>query len=79
MITDAAILHDGDLWIGRRHHEIIAQMRASGVEKPITGEQGFVNSDGAFLNRIDAAAEAIACGQIAKLNWPPRLYSEDLW
>ena len=42
-------------------------------------EQGFLNDKGEFLNRRDAAKEALECGQIQKLNWPPNLYSEDLY
>ena len=41
--------------------------------------RGFVLSDGRFARRKAAAAVAIRAGQIEKLNWPPNLYSEDLW
>lgn len=41
--------------------------------------QGFVTSTRRFVNRVEAAAVAIAAGQIEALQWPPLLYSEDLW
>ena len=41
--------------------------------------QGFLLSDGSFVDRIEGAKIAIESGQILKLNWPPNLYSEDLW
>lgn len=41
--------------------------------------QGFVTSTGRFVDRIEGAELAIKAGQIEKLNWPPQLYSEDLW
>jgi hypothetical protein len=34
---------------------------------------------GRFADRTVAAEHAIATGLIKKLNWPPLLYSEDLW
>lgn len=41
------------------------------------GEQGFVDDEGRFLSRAEAAAHAFACGQIPA----PRLglFSEDVW
>lgn len=45
----------------------------------LTREQGFVDEYGIFLNRIEAAEHALACGQVAKLSRPPELFSEDLW
>ena len=44
-----------------------------------TWEQGFLLSDGRFARRKAAASVALRAGQIEKLNWPPNLYSEDLW
>ena len=42
-------------------------------------EQGFVDEEGTFFDRVSAAAHAIACSQLAALRWPPNLYSEDMW
>lgn len=62
-----------------RHHNVIRDMREKGVPKPIVGTQGFVTNTGRFVDRIEGAKIAIEAGQIQKLNWPPNLYSEDLW
>lgn len=50
-----------------------------GLSKPITGDTGFVNELGEFVDRLTAARIALESGQIEKLNWPPELYSEDLY
>ena len=44
-----------------------------------SGEQGFVDDKGNFLNRVQAGQEAVGSGQLEKLPRPPRLFSEDLW
>jgi hypothetical protein len=41
--------------------------------------QGFLTNTGRYVNRRDAAAIALAAGQIDKLQVTPDLYSEDLW
>ena len=41
--------------------------------------QGFVTSEGRWVDRTEAASIAITAGQIKALKWPPYLYSEDLW
>lgn len=66
-----------------RHCTLIhAEAVAHGRMKPGPQEmrcQGFVTSTGRFVDRIEAAAIAIAAGQIEALKWPPLLYSEDLF
>jgi len=69
-----------------RHHHVVGVMAELGATSAITsgiviavGIQGFVLDDGTFLDRIEAADYAIKCGQIERLQWPPNLYSEDLW
>lgn len=64
-----------------RHHDIIKHMVESGVPAPVTGEQGFIDSSGRFLNRRQAAMVAHAAGQLPRdgLAHPPELYTEDLW
>jgi hypothetical protein len=79
MIVKSAIKQDSIIYTGHRHPNIIHAMVELGLPTPIRGEQGFVDENGVFYNRIDAAAHAIECGQIVKLNWPPNLYSEDLY
>lgn len=69
----------------RHHHTVHALHRmlvneaCEGLVTVARGEQGFVLSDGTFADRVAAAKVALDSGQIAKLDHPPRLYSEDLW
>lgn len=58
-----------------RHHNLFA----IGVHPQGVGQTGFLLSDGSFADRKRAAEVAIAAGQIEALQWPPHLYSEDLW
>ena len=77
MITDSAILKEGKIYTGRRHHNCIKSVvQATGV-RPAGGKQGFVDNKGNFLDRVDALNLALECGQIKEPKI--RLYSEDLW
>jgi hypothetical protein len=63
-----------------RHHHIIQGLAQAGMPIPIIGKQGFINSDGQFLNRIEAKQKAFDYDQIQSLNTGHNeLYSEDLW
>ncbi len=82
-ITAAAILTKQGVFSlppPARHHTLI-QAAASNNNPTIKGQsgQGFVTNKGRFVDRIVAATIAISAGQITELQWPPRLYSEDLW
>ena len=82
MIDRAAIRYRGevyDLPRPARHHDVIRVIACQFRERSVFGEQGFLTSDGEFLNRRDAAAYALRVGQVEILQWPPLLYSEDLW
>ena len=79
MIVESAILDNGTVYTGHRHPDIIRIMVDLGLPTPIKGVQGFVDDKGQFLDRIAAAKHTLECGQITALNWPPNLYSEDLW
>ena len=59
-----------------RHNDIIGQRHVRMDEATV---QGFLLEDGDFVNRVEAAAVALESGQVKQLNWPPQLYSEDLW
>lgn len=81
-IVAAAILGDDGLWVlpaPNRHHNIIWHMafvtdRRRGYSEAV---QGFVDADGKFLDRSQAAERALRLGQIPE---PKKyLYSEDLW
>lgn len=99
MIAAAAIRKAGQVWTlppPARHSDVMAAGGAvklpSGLMRYALadGEQGFVTSAGAFVDRVAAAQHAIDCGQIqpepsatrrerGHLNHPPNLYTEDLW
>lgn len=81
MIKQAAILQDGKIYTVQRpgrHVDVIKKMGLAFKGTAAT-EQGFVAGDGRFVDRIQAGKIAIDCGQIKKLECPPKLYSEDLW
>jgi hypothetical protein len=48
-------------------------------EKLERAYQGFVTIDGRFVGRTEAGRIALREGQIERLHWGSRLYSEDLW
>lgn len=64
-----------------RHHNVLHAMDAAGLDAGAGGPdaQGFLTKKGDFLGRIGAGECAKRNGQIEKLQWPPYLYSEDLW
>jgi hypothetical protein len=75
-----------------RHSDVIAFARSAGVPKGTDhSKQGFVTNTGRFVDRVEGARIAIAAGQVRLhpksgntvlhdgLNWPPYLYSEDMW
>jgi len=77
MIVSSAIEKDGIIYTGRRHHNILNEANPKGSLRG--GIQGFMLDDGRFVDRIEGAKIALECGQIEELQWPPNLYSEDLW
>lgn len=55
-------------------------MAEAGIKTPISGEQGFVLSDGSFVIRTHAKKVAVTAGQIKKgMGKFDKLYSEDVW
>lgn len=78
-IKEAAILHRGVVWTGRRHGDVIQEIvRKQGVgAAPVTGDQGFVTECGKFVDRKEAAKIAFEAGQVKELY--PILMSEDLY
>lgn len=77
-IASAAIKHDGRIWTGRRHAEIMSQMREElGSVKVPQEEQGFMTDTGEFVNRFQAGAIAFRAGQTKQRH--QTLLSEDLW
>jgi len=80
MITRVAMVVNGvvhSLERPKRHHHIISMLFDG--KHTVKGEQGFLDEEWNFLTREQAAEKALSSGQIEKLKWPPKLYSEDLW
>ena len=74
-----------------RHHTVLNAL-PNHIGRRAERDQGFVTSTGRFVDRIEGAAIALAAGQVIgrdsegertgpsdHLNWPPNLYSEDMW
>jgi len=76
-ISEAAILKNGRIYKGKRHHNIIARIVNKTGIKPAGGKQGFVTDNGRFVSREEAAKIAFASGQIKEQK--ERLFSEDLY
>jgi hypothetical protein len=85
-IARAAVKYGDEVWsveIPGRHHTIMHMYVRMRGRMDLTveerAEQGFLTTTGRFVGRFEAARIAVESGQIEKPNWPPRLYSEDLW
>ena len=78
-IEAAAILHNGKLYTGQRHAEIMRTIwDEEGAAVCIRqDEQGFTTDTGQFLNRFQAGAAAYRSGQTKTRR--ESLLSEDLW
>jgi hypothetical protein len=62
-----------------RHGDLLKPMHIATDAVLPPNDQNFLTSMGRFVGRIEATDIAIQSGQIKKLQWPPCLYSEDLW
>lgn len=62
-----------------RHHHILAKLRS--LEESLGSAQGFLLSDGRFVDRVIARSVAIDAGQVKDptVLHPRHLFSEDLW
>ena len=79
MIVASAILHDGIIFTGVRHSEIIEDLVRLGYSTPISNSsQGFITDAGDFLYRPKAKEHALKCGQITS-TISNIMTSEDLW
>jgi hypothetical protein len=75
-------IRGGVVFSGWRHPNCLYQMTATtGLRQSEVGEyvQGFITSHGNFVDRVDGATMAIGSGQINKLNYGAKLFSEDLY
>jgi hypothetical protein len=81
-IRFSAINADGLIFIGKRHHNIIATLADCGyTEREISYfPQGFITEEGYFLGREESAGQALKSGQIKELKFSSsQLFSEDLY
>ena len=85
MIIGSAIMGHDDVmvWLpppARHHHVINHMVDVLGHPIPINGQQGFLDDEKGFVDRIEAVDIVLHVSkQVKKLKWPPNLYSEDLW
>lgn len=82
-IVKAAIqLPTGMIIEGHRHHDCLAQMHSImnlSVYERRGHVQGFITSDGFFVNRREAMEIAIKSHQVSEKYKGMELYSEDLY
>lgn len=76
----------GVIICGHRHCNCFATMQHMDIATKVNEVQGFINHKGEFLNRKEALAHAIECGQLTEThryyredNNIDELYSEDLY
>ncbi len=62
-----------------RHNMLIHLLYEQGIGSKMMYDQGFITDEGIFLNRKDGAIHALKAKQLDHLEFPPELYSEDLW
>jgi len=74
-LVESAIKVEGVVHTGKRHHIILQSAPTFGEYK--LGEQGFVDEDGKFWNRYQAARIAFHTGQTSVIK--KNLTSEDMW
>ena len=80
-IVLAAIVFEDEIYVGRRHCEIINYIVQRTGTKRVSGScpQGFVTSEGRFVDREEAAKIALESGQIEKLKCSSyQLFSEEI-
>lgn len=77
MIVQSAIIKDGIIYTGSRHHNII-NSNPKGFF--YNCEQGFITDKGNFVSREEALKIATECNQIIKrTGGGDILFSEDVW
>lgn len=79
MIVGVAALLNGKVYSlpkPARHHNLRSVVPGGYIPY----DQGFIDHRGCYLDRFEAAAHAIDCKQITRLNWPHMgLDSKDVW
>lgn len=81
-ITGVAIKRGTRIYVlprPKRHHDVIRFLASTGMDLPISGEQGFFDDELGFLNREEALSRAKKNGQYIGSGTSGHLFSEDLW
>lgn len=84
MITHVAIKYQGEIYslpAPNRHHHVIA-MIAHEVDHAVgANEQGFLDDQSSFLDRVQALEHALLNNQVKDVNdiRAGQLFSEDVW
>lgn len=89
-IICSAVRYNDKVWRGHRHGDAIQAMRGELSytmnrkelnEAQVDRDQGFVTSEGRYVNRAEAWSIAEKAGQIIDREYQTKdcLYSEDLW
>lgn len=76
-VLEAAMVYKGIVYRGKRHNDCIHKAHLATGDLNIGGTQGFMDLNGLFLTRKEAAKRAFLCGQIKKEK--EELFSEDLY
>lgn len=83
IIVAAAVYHGCVISLPRpaRHHTILHTLDAMGIDAiKIHGDnQGFITSEGRYVNRVEAFGIAYRAKQLITNSKGPQLFSEDLW
>ena len=82
MIICAAILTGGNVVIrGQRHCDCLnaAERMRTPIDLIHSRTEGFINSEGKFLDRKEAMAEAVKCKQVPESEGFRDLFSEDIY
>lgn len=68
----------GMIFLGKSHSDCIKKMTNLNIKpSPKADDQGFVTSNGRYVNRVEAATIAVNSGQVE--HGKTVLFSEDLW
>jgi hypothetical protein len=81
MLVKSAVRFNGEIYIGTRHGCIIQDIVKEFPDARIHNQfdQGFVDENDIYYNRIDAVTYAKQCGQLPNNFSRNKLFSEDLW
>jgi hypothetical protein len=84
IVTAALRCEDGIVYCldaPARHHDVIRRLASTGVITAVIAscEQGFLTSDGRFVDRREAKRIAFTAGQLKQETHPTELFSEDVW